>query len=91
MGIYETRQAAERDARGDETVLQVGGGYIVTTWRDAFLRYREKAGALQAGGWTSADKEEMMQEYHFDEEHAGNIVYYLTELEEEMENEESIY
>ena len=85
MMIYETRKEAEQNMSGDLAIVQVDGGFLITEWRDAFRRYEEEAEALKAGGWTSTDKEELMQVYGFDDEHAENIIDALKELEEKEE------
>ena len=42
---------------------------------------RAEAEALQAGGWKSADKEELKAHYNVDEEHAAVLCGLLEDLE----------
>lgn len=78
--IYETRREAQDQAHGN-AVCQVEGGYIVCGWDEFRRRITEEAQALQAGGWTSEDTDELMGSMNFDEEHADVICKELAELE----------
>lgn len=82
MMIYETRNEADKNARGNAT-LQVDGGYAVVEWSEYFRRITEEADDLYASGWGSEDEEELKMVYGFDDEHAIAITDILHEFETE--------
>lgn len=85
--IYKTREEAEQ-AAGADAVMQVDGGFQHMDWSDFHRRSRDEAEALHAGGWTSADKQELIDQYGIDEEHADLMIGIIEELEEEEKESE---
>lgn len=84
-GIYATREEAEKVARGD-AVMQVTGGYQVMDWSDFNRRSYDEAMELFCGGWRYTDRDELMEHYSIDEDHAALITDRLYDIE--MEDDE---
>lgn len=81
--MFETRKEAENAARGNYAVIQVEGGYKIAPYHMFWYLIREEARSLFDGGWKSCDKEEMMEAYGFDEEHAETICDEIATIETE--------
>lgn len=83
MMIYDSRKEAENFTKGNETVIQVEGGFKVVQWDEYYRMIREEAESLFSGGWRKEDKTELMSTYNFDADHARAICEELENIETE--------
>lgn len=81
--MYNTRKEANANANGN-AVIQVYGGYKIVGWDEYYRMIREEAASLHRGCWRHEDKEQLQEQYGFDDEHVEAICDALKEMEETM-------